>query len=142
MAKGFVYVLSNAALSGLVKIGFTTKVPTLRAAELASTGIPAPFVVEYYCLCEGADKIERLVHNSLANKRYSNDREFFSVTIEEAIKNIELTSKSSEHTWRNPSHHLTNPPAAKRPPRVTCQKCGAYYVSATHCPKCQVKLVW
>ncbi|WP_295427803.1 GIY-YIG nuclease family protein [uncultured Thiodictyon sp.] len=32
--KGFVYVMSNKAMPGLVKIGYSTKHPELRAEEL------------------------------------------------------------------------------------------------------------
>lgn len=55
MAKGFVYVLSNAGMPGLLKIGSSTKVPTARAAELNTTGVPSPFEVEYYCLVGASD---------------------------------------------------------------------------------------
>jgi len=42
MAKGWVYVTSNSELPGLVKVGFSTKVPSVRAEELSSTGLPEP----------------------------------------------------------------------------------------------------
>jgi len=35
--KGWVYVISNKAMSGLVKVGYSTKDPELRAAELSHT---------------------------------------------------------------------------------------------------------
>ena len=42
--KGLVYVLTNSAMPGLVKIGMTTRdsVDT-RMKELYSTGVPVPF---------------------------------------------------------------------------------------------------
>jgi hypothetical protein len=45
--KGWVYVITNLAMPGLVKVGYSRKDPELRAAELNSTGTPHPFVVEY-----------------------------------------------------------------------------------------------
>ena len=47
---GIVYVLSNRAMPGLVKIGMTTR-PELdtRLKELYTTGVPVPFDVEYAC---------------------------------------------------------------------------------------------
>ncbi len=47
---GIVYVLSNRAMPGLVKIGMTTR-PELdaRLKELYTTGVPVPFDVEYDC---------------------------------------------------------------------------------------------
>ena len=45
---GEVYVLSNPAMPGICKIGFTTRDPRVRAEELFqnSTGVPTPFHVE------------------------------------------------------------------------------------------------
>ena len=55
--KGFVYVLSNASMPGLIKVGMTTKVPDGRAKELSSdTSTPTPFIVEYYALFDDMEK--------------------------------------------------------------------------------------
>jgi hypothetical protein len=69
MAKGFVDVLSNAGMPGLLKIGFSTKVPTERAAELNTAGVPSPFEVEYYCLVNEPAGLESKVHRMLATSR-------------------------------------------------------------------------
>lgn len=46
-APSFVYMLRNSAMPGLLKVGFTTGTPEVRAAELsAATGVPTPFQVE------------------------------------------------------------------------------------------------
>jgi hypothetical protein len=49
---GSVYVMSNPAMPGLLKVGFTTKEPGDRAEALFTTGIPVPFRVNtrYWCL--------------------------------------------------------------------------------------------
>src|SRR5688572_6679317 len=45
---GYLYVLINPSLPGLVKIGKTNRDPEQRAAELsAATGVPTPFVLVY-----------------------------------------------------------------------------------------------
>ncbi len=45
--NGYVYVLMNSSMRGLVKIGKTEREPEERAKELsASTGVPTPFMVE------------------------------------------------------------------------------------------------
>jgi ribosomal protein S27E len=45
--RGYVYVLSNESMPGLVKIGFTARDITKRVTELNSgTAVPAPFVIE------------------------------------------------------------------------------------------------
>ena len=49
--KGWVYILSNESLNGLIKIDFSTKDPANRATELSGdSGVPTPFVVEYQVL--------------------------------------------------------------------------------------------
>ena len=63
MAKGFLCTLSNPAFPGLVKIGWSRKVPTDRAEELFTTGVPAPFEVEYYCLTEGREDLKFTLQN-------------------------------------------------------------------------------
>ena len=63
---GIVYVLSNRAMPGLVKIGMTTR-PELdtRLKELYTTGVPVPFDVEYACEVKASDcnKIEKALHS-------------------------------------------------------------------------------
>ena len=136
MPKGFVYVLSNPSMPGLVKIGFTVKVPTERALELSTTGVPMPYEVEFYCLVEDPAALEARVHEALSPKRQSSAREFFRVDSSEAVRTITGIAASPEHVW----HRV--PQLRARPSRVECPKCGAYYVSAEYCPKCQIKLPW
>ena len=98
MPKGFVYIFSNPAMPGLLKIGYTGRIPTDRANELSSTGVPVPFEVEYYCIVEEASDIETQVHAHLAVVRRSADREFFRVSVREAIEAIEKLAPNREHT--------------------------------------------
>jgi hypothetical protein len=45
--RGYIYVLSNPSMPGIVKVGRTFREPRARAAELsASTGVPTPFKIE------------------------------------------------------------------------------------------------
>ena len=56
---GFVYVMSNPAFDGRVKIGKSIKDPTAdRVSELNNTtAVPEPFKVEYYCYVENFDEV-------------------------------------------------------------------------------------
>lgn len=81
---GFVYILSNSAFPNYVKIGYTTKDPTLRAKELDTTGLPTPFVVEYVLPCACPHLVEKAIHNTLSSYRVSSKREFFAVSIQTA----------------------------------------------------------
>ena len=85
---GFIYVLSNTAYDGRIKIGKTGYDPVRRASELYDTSAPEPFVIEYYAFVEDHDYVERIVHEKLATKRPNPAREFFFVTVEEAIERI------------------------------------------------------
>ena len=45
-----VYVLTNSAMPGLVKIGYTAQDDAnSRIAQLYTTGVPVPFTIEYAC---------------------------------------------------------------------------------------------
>jgi hypothetical protein len=138
MAKGFVYVLSNPASPGLLKIGHSRFVPDARADELYTTGVPSPFVVEFYCLTESYANVEVDVHRSLSAQRHNASREFFNVSLADAVEAIKRACVP-EHIWlRTPIAQAER----KRPASVECSGCGASYVVATHCPKCRLKLIW
>ena len=71
-------------MPGLLKIGFSSKDPKERAAELSKdTGVPKPFVVEYEAHVENPKGYEQSVHKRLQQKRYG--KEFFECSVEEAV---------------------------------------------------------
>ena len=63
--KGWVYVIRNKSMPGIVKVGFSTKDPEMRAAELNNTGSPHPYTVDYEVLVDDPRNIEQLVHDRL-----------------------------------------------------------------------------
>lgn len=85
---GYVYVLTNPAMPGLVKIGFTDRSPTERARELsATTGVPSPFAVASSIFVrEKAALIERACHAELRHRRAG--KEFFQISPDDAAKLI------------------------------------------------------
>ena len=88
MSKGYVYVMINSSMNGLVKIGKTEKDPEERAKELSTaTGIATPFTVVYKRMFNDCDKAEKNAHAILSEKGYrvNNKRDFFSIGISEAI---------------------------------------------------------
>lgn len=86
---GFVYILTNAAMPDLVKIGSTRRSPEVRAREISgTTGVPRAFQVAFVLLVEGsAERVERAVHRALAKDREG--KEFFRVTVERATAVVE-----------------------------------------------------
>jgi hypothetical protein len=78
MGYGFVYVLANAAMPGIYKVGFTERSPSLRCRELSqSTSIPVDFELICYAEYENAHEREQEIHSMLADLRLSRGREFF-----------------------------------------------------------------
>ena len=88
---GYVYILSNPSMPGLLKIGMTRFDPTRRVQELSSaTGVPTQFQLIYYREFHNCVAAELEIHSVLAAKgmRYNNQREFFSVDSVEAINTL------------------------------------------------------
>lgn len=97
---GFVYILSNPTMPGLLKIGMTRFDPSRRVQELSSaTGVPTPFNLVYYREFSNCVVAETEIHSILASKglRYNNQREFFSIDTVAAINILlSLPDKSGE----------------------------------------------
>jgi len=91
MSAGFIYILENEAIPGLLKIGSTEKHPEERARELAGTGVPKPFKVVYHRHVSDCQLIEKLVHQALESQgfRENSNREFFDVSTNQAVALIE-----------------------------------------------------
>ena len=101
--KGWVYVFTNEAMPGLVKIGYTSKSPEKRAAELDTTGVPLPFIVEYGILVEAPRPVEQTVHLHLREKRVRQEREWFRCSKEEAVMSIkkQVSDKYEKESYRS-----------------------------------------
>ena len=103
---GSVYILTNKAMPGLVKIGYTTRTAKERAEELyrdrngrAITGVPTHFDVAHEEFCDNPKELETLIHQELDELRFNKDREFF--TFQEPAEAIQ---RLKEVHKREPSH--------------------------------------
>ncbi|WP_067504477.1 GIY-YIG nuclease family protein [Actinoplanes sp. TFC3] len=85
---GFVYVLSNPAMPGLVKVGYTDLLPENRARKLRSTGVPLHFTVEHRMLTSHPQAVERAAHRILRGVRVSEQREFFATEVPVAVNAV------------------------------------------------------
>ena len=86
-----VYVLSNPAMPGLIKIGQTGREDAnVRIAELYSTGVPVPFKLEFACKVPNAEEVERALHIAFGPWRINLKREFFKMDAEQAIAILRL----------------------------------------------------
>jgi len=90
MSEGIVYVLTNPAMPGIVKIGKTTRGMGTRLNELYSTGVPLPFECAYAARVEDESKVERAFHQAFGPYRINLRREFFDIQPDQAIALLEL----------------------------------------------------
>lgn len=79
--RGYVYVLTNEAMPGLVKIGRSKHAAGARAKQIykGDTGVPLPFDVFFECMFSDCIEGEALVHEAFDAQRVNPDREFFRV---------------------------------------------------------------
>ncbi len=87
---GTVYVLTNPAIPGLVKIGRTDGAVALRVDQLYTSGVPFPFRVEFACRVANTAEVERALHQAFAFRRVNARREFFEIAPENAIAILRL----------------------------------------------------
>lgn len=84
--SGYVYVLINPAMKGLVKIGRTTDSSESRARQISSaTGVPMEFVVAFEVKVSDVHEVERRAHSQLSAYRVTESREFFRVGLKTVI---------------------------------------------------------
>jgi T5orf172 domain len=85
MASGYVYILTNVSLPGMIKVGRTLRDSRSRARELFTTGLPTPFQVAFEIFSDEHEKLEADFHQELHDFRISNNREFFKYPLDKAI---------------------------------------------------------
>ncbi len=89
--EGIVYVLSNEAMPGLIKIGLTKRDELeARLNELYSTGVPLPFTCEYACRVKDCKAVENALHTAFTKDRVNPAREFFRTSVEYVKPILEL----------------------------------------------------
>lgn len=94
--KEIIYIMSNPTYPGLLKIGYTGKEIEIRRKDLSkATGVPTPFKVEFIYKLQGrGEEMERELHKYLKEYRTSNQREFFDISLKEAINSIKIIGKN------------------------------------------------
>jgi hypothetical protein len=90
MSEGIVYVLTNPAMPGMVKIGKTVRGMDARLNELYSTGVPLPFECAYAARVGDEGQVERAFHLAFGPYRVNPKREFFSIEPEQAIALLQV----------------------------------------------------
>lgn len=143
--KGYVYVLSNPRMPGLVKVGCSTRSVDERVAELNSaTGVPASFVVEAYFASSSPEDHEAEVHRRLGAQRVQG-KEFFESDVAEAVRIIEAVVQARPRYERQPLPPVPTeqpgPPISEAGGRWSCGLCKHLWTLARpgpveKCPLC------
>lgn len=89
MAKGYVYLLTNDAMPGLVKIGCTGETVEKRMKALFTTGVPRQFDCFFAVKVEDAEGVEKKLLDGLKDFRLPN-REFFEIAPERVRSLMQL----------------------------------------------------
>ena len=133
MDEGYVYILSNPVMPGIVKIGFTTQDDiNTRLAGLFTTGVPVPFELDYACRIPDCQKVERALHRAFHPQRVHPRREFFEIEADQAIcilelfEGIDMTSDviRSTEASTNPEDVAASRKMKKRRPRFDFLEMG------------------
>lgn len=91
---GIVYILENAAMPGLVKIGKTSRSSIKeRLNDLYNTSVPVPFDCVYAARVDNETEVERAFHEAFGPNRINPKREFFEIESSQAIAVLRLVAK-------------------------------------------------
>ena len=86
-----VYILTNPAMPGLVKIGRTAQDDAqARLDQLYTTGVPVPFELVFACRVQDSARVEQALHTAFAPQRVNARREFFRIEPEQALAILRL----------------------------------------------------
>ena len=95
MSEGYVYVLVNEAMPGIIKIGLTQNLGQ-RLKQLNNTSAPLPFVPHYAAKVPDCRRLERTLHFVFGDMRVNPKKEFFRADPDLARAIIELVAIKEE----------------------------------------------
>lgn len=86
-----VYILTNEAMPGIVKIGMTTDSVEARMGSLNShSGVPLPFECYFAAEVDSCSRVEKILHQLFSEQRINPKREFFRVDPEKIVLAISI----------------------------------------------------
>jgi len=89
----FVYILTNEAMPGIIKIGMTTTPIENRMLQLDTTGVPIPFECYYAARVNDQKRVEKALHEAFGDHRVRKSREFFRLDPYKAKVILELVAE-------------------------------------------------
>ncbi len=129
MTKGYIYIMTNPALQGMVKIGYATDVET-RRKQLSTTALPYEYEVYATYETPGAledKKLHKLIDNLNPDLRISKNREFFVMSPEDAyelLESIAIISGSQSKLKKTNDNNSTLSEVKTKHPPIDFVKCG------------------
>jgi hypothetical protein len=88
MSSGFVYLFTNEAMPGIVKIGFSQTTLRERSKTLETTGVPKKFEIEFAISTLEPQRLEKMLHKHF--RKYHYEKEFFKCDIAILVRDIKL----------------------------------------------------
>jgi hypothetical protein len=88
--NSIVYILTNDAMPGLVKIGRTDSTIEQRMRELYKTGVPVPFECFHASVVKNAQNVEGRIHRAFDKFRLNKNREFFEIEPESILEILQM----------------------------------------------------
>ena len=85
-----VYILTNEAMPGYIKIGRTETSVSQRMSELDKTSMPLPFQCYFAARVEDYARVEKTLHTAFGDQRVRQSREFFKMDPYKAKVILEL----------------------------------------------------
>ena len=120
-----IYILTNSAFEGYVKIGKTTNLKQ-RLRSLDNTSIPLPFRCAYAAQVTNVDAAEKLVHDAFGDRRVRDNREFFEIDPMRVISALKLAGGKEVTPDDDIAEDEGGVDAANR---VTSQQSDFYFVN-------------
>lgn len=120
---GFVYVMRNDAIPGMIKVGRTANLKS-RVSSLSNSSLPYPFELVFYMFFRDSINAEREIHLDLIEFRVRKEREFFSCDQSIAIRAIESLKRKENQLERKArkaqrkNHPKTLPTESPHIPRM------------------------
>ena len=90
-----VYILTNEAMPGIIKIGWTDNSIEQRMKELDKTATPLPFTCYYAKRVKDPTFVETKMHQAFDEFRIRDNREFFRMSPEQAKAALEIANEYS-----------------------------------------------
>ena len=87
-----VYILTNEAMPGIIKIGWTDNAVEQRMKELDKTGTPLPFTCFFAKRVDDPRFVESKLHEAFDEFRIRENREFFRMSADQAKAALEIAS--------------------------------------------------